>query len=148
MTAVKIRVALLISGAEGVVVMERLRAGERYVVLPGGGVEPGETIVESAQREAVEELGLVVEPSVVVADLVVEEPEGERRHIVIAAADPGGPVVLGDGPERALQSQDNQHRPRRMTLDELHRSVRRPAAVFAALEAPGGPLAHPTEVSR
>lgn len=135
--------ALLIRGRDGIVVMERFRSGERYVVLPGGGLEPDETFVDTARREAIEELGLVIAPTMVVADLVAVEAEGERRHVVVAAEDPGGPVALGDGPERALQDEGNRHVPRRMTLDELRSADRRPAAVFAALEAPGGPLGDP-----
>ena len=40
--------------------IERMRAGRHYWVIPGGGVEDGESVAEAAQREAEEELGLPV----------------------------------------------------------------------------------------
>ena len=40
--------------------IKRLRAGRLYYVIPGGGVEDGESIAEAAQREAEEELGVGV----------------------------------------------------------------------------------------
>lgn len=43
-----------------VALIERHRAGIHYFVIPGGGVEAGESIEEAALREAVEELGVPV----------------------------------------------------------------------------------------
>ncbi len=44
-----------------ILMIHRKRDGEVYYVVPGGGVEEGETVVEAAYRETDEETGLVIE---------------------------------------------------------------------------------------
>ena len=44
-----------------ILMIHRNRDGNLYYIVPGGGVEAGETVVEAAHREADEETGLVIE---------------------------------------------------------------------------------------
>ena len=53
-------VAVVVNGDE-VLVMKRHKNGRDYAVLPGGGVEEGETVAEAALRELQEETTLVAE---------------------------------------------------------------------------------------
>jgi ADP-ribose pyrophosphatase YjhB (NUDIX family) len=55
------RAAVLVARDGRVLLMERQRDGHHYWVLPGGGVEPGETPAAGARRELAEETGLQVE---------------------------------------------------------------------------------------
>jgi 8-oxo-dGTP diphosphatase len=55
------RAGVIVIRNEAVALIERRRAGPRYWVVPGGGVEPGESIEEAAAREAAEELGVEVD---------------------------------------------------------------------------------------
>lgn len=87
---------------DGSILLVRHQKPERapYWVLPGGRLEPGETIPECAVRELFEETGLTVQFSKV---LYVSEFMREGRHTVDitvrATADPDEEARLGSDPE-------------------------------------------------
>lgn len=66
---------LLLPGVTAVVINERneillqLRRDTNTWAPPSGGVEPGETIAETAMREVLEEAGIEIQPEAVVAVL-------------------------------------------------------------------------------
>jgi 8-oxo-dGTP diphosphatase len=87
------RVVIVENGA--VALIERRRDGRTYYVFPGGGVEPGETMREAAQREAEEELGLQVE----VGQLLAEDVYEGEVNAFFAARIVGGDFGSGRGEE-------------------------------------------------
>jgi len=58
-TRVRVGVGLVIRNAEGAVLLER-RSDNGFWGLPGGRIEPGESILQTALREALEETGLTI----------------------------------------------------------------------------------------
>jgi 8-oxo-dGTP diphosphatase len=77
----RIRVAALIQLPGGVVVVRHRRGTASYHLLPGGGVDFGETLEAALKREVAEETGLVAEvgPLLFASDTI--DPGG-TRHVV------------------------------------------------------------------
>jgi 8-oxo-dGTP pyrophosphatase MutT (NUDIX family) len=91
-----LQVSALVLVRDRRVLMVRAR-GRDVLYLPGGKVEPGETAVDAAVREAAEETGLRCTADDLVAFVTVTEPaHGQAPGTVVAMAlftvRPGGPL--------------------------------------------------------
>jgi 8-oxo-dGTP pyrophosphatase MutT (NUDIX family) len=98
--------------------MERFRDGERYFVLPGGGVEEGETPSVAAARELLEETSLAAE---VVSEVVAfVSAKGELHKLFLCKCDSHAEPALGtESVEAAAMSAQNTFLPRWVSLAEL-----------------------------
>lgn len=98
------RAAVVIVDGDRVLLMHRRKKGEDYYVVPGGGIEAGETPEEAAVREAKEETGLDVTLD---RKLRVFDDDGRRGHYFLATRFSG--VQRVGGPERERMSPENRY---------------------------------------
>lgn len=94
---IRIRVAVTIVRDSKILLVQHEKHGRRYWLLPGGGLEYGETAAECGARELMEETGLEVQ----VGDLFfISEsipPDGHRHvlNLYYQGMYRGGTIVVG-----------------------------------------------------
>lgn len=134
-TQPRIRVAAVIVENGQVLLVRHEKNGQTYWLLPGGGVDTGETLHEALVREVFEETGLTIRPGrlLLVADGI--PPDGHRHIVHICfAAEASGTVGTSHDP-RVTDS-------RYIPLDTLDTIDFRPAigaALTGALRTPPFP---------
>ena len=92
----RIRVSAILSWKERVLLCRHEKPGREYWLLPGGGVNSGESLVDALHRELAEEIGidedLPVEGPVAIVDSIAPVRSFAAKHVVhiIFAGDLGG----------------------------------------------------------
>ncbi|MBA3424811.1 MAG: NUDIX domain-containing protein [Rubrobacteraceae bacterium] len=137
-----IRIAAVIERS-GALLLVRHKKPDRepYWVLPGGRLEPGETIPECAEREVAEETGL---SGTFAGILYVSEFLRDGRHTVDVAArvevDRHAEATLGSDPEVAPGTEPTLSELRWVGVDELRSIGLLPAGIKERLltDAAGG----------
>jgi 8-oxo-dGTP diphosphatase len=108
------RAAVFIIEQDKILLLYRNKNGKEYYVVPGGGVESGETPEQAAMRELKEETGL----DVVLGEKIGEfEDDFNHQFFYIAESWSGSPVLGGEELER--QSPTNTYRLEWVLIEKL-----------------------------
>ena len=147
----RIRVSALLRWNDRVLLCRHEKPGKEYWLLPGGGVDSGESLVDALRRELLEEVGIddpmPFEGPIAIVDSIAPERSFAAKHVVhiIFSSDLGGRSL------EAVTSADAAVRGHRLfalgELDEivLHPPIQRflqrwtpgdPAVYLGALWAP------------
>jgi len=144
LTEPRLRVAVLLRWQNRILLCRQEKPGREYWLLPGGGVDGGETLTEALRRELGEELDLwdefPLEGPIVVAESIAPGWQPGDRHVVH--------VVFGaDLSHRSLEDVETRdaavHGARLFTLDELEEIVLHPPITrFVQRWRPGDPAVY------
>ena len=140
----RIRVSALLGWQGRVLLCRHVKPGKEYWLLPGGGVNSGESLIDALHRELAEEVGiedrLSFEGPVAIVDSIAPVSTFTPKHVVhiIFSAD------LGDRSLEAVTSVDAAVRGHRLfTLGELDEVVLHPPLQrFLARWRPGDPVVY------
>ena len=140
----RIRVSAILRWRERLLLCRHEKPGKEYWLLPGGGVNSGESLVDGLHRELEEELGVgkdvLLEGPVAIADSISPVRSFAPKHVVhiIFAGD-----LTGQSLER-VTSRDAAVRGRRLFgVDELDGIVLHPPIQrFLARWQPGDPVVY------
>ena len=140
----RIRVSALLRWQDRILLIRHEKPGKEYWLLPGGGVNSGESLVDGLRRELGEELGiedrLPLEGPVAIVDSIAPERSFAAKHVVhiLFAGDLGGRSL------EAVTSVDAAVRGHRLFgLGELEEIVLHPPIQrFLARWQPGDPVVY------
>lgn len=126
------RAAVVIVDKGRVALIKRVNDRGEYYLFPGGGPEAGESLEETAVREAYEELGLHVRVNGL---LCIVEYKGREQHF-FAAEIAGGAFGTGEGEEYSLppDSPLGTYAPVWIELQRLQQLHVRPAELVRLIE--------------
>ncbi|GGD78833.1 NUDIX domain-containing protein [Microbacterium murale] len=102
-----VRAVAVVLNDGALLVIAREKDGRRYSVLPGGGIEPGETPEQACRRELLEETGLEGD----VLDRLDVDNGPDREAVYFAVSVRLWKLRLG-GPEVERESSTNRYTPR------------------------------------
>jgi 8-oxo-dGTP diphosphatase len=140
----RIRVSAILRWRGRILLCRHEKPGREYWLLPGGGVNSGESLVDALHRELVEEIGIEddvpVEGPVAIADSISPARTFAPKHVVhiIFAGDLSGRSL------EAVTSQDGAVRGHRLfAVNELDSVVLHPPIQrFLARWQPGDPVVY------
>ncbi len=121
------RVILIQDGK--IALIRRVKNEAEYYVVPGGGIEDGETAEQTAIREGKEELGLEVS-----IDRLIHIDEWHGVHHFFLVKSLSGVFGTGTGPEFYNHAEEKGiYEPVWMDLEKVHEIELRPSSILQKL---------------
>lgn len=99
MTQPRVRVGVIIPHEDQILLVRHRKGDKTYWMLPGGGLDFGETFAQCAEREVHEETGLTIKAERVLYLSEAICPKGSRHvlNIFMLASLEGGSLVIPEG---------------------------------------------------
>ena len=134
----RVRVAVALIGPGGLLLVRHQKKDRSYWLIPGGGLEYGESMREAAHRELLEETGLEVEVGAFLMAAESLAPDRSRHvvHVIFRGSVTGGTLCLGD--EHMEPHERRIVEVRWVPLEEVRRVVMHPPfgeQILTALQA-------------
>lgn len=107
-----------------ILLIHRLKKGEEYFVLPGGGIEDDETPEVTVKREIYEETGLKVIS--LISDFKIVDVNGQDSFIYYLKLEDGIPELVGE--EKEYSHPDDWYNPEWFDIDILNQTNVYPVA--------------------
>ena len=108
------RATVFVLDKNRVLLIHRFKNGNEYYVIPGGGIEDGETPSDAAVRELKEETSLDVALGEKIGEL---EEDGNRQYFYLAQSWSGTPTL--GGPEAERNSPENHYQLEWIPIEKL-----------------------------
>jgi ADP-ribose pyrophosphatase YjhB (NUDIX family) len=140
----RVRVSAVLRWDDQILLCRHEKPGKEYWLLPGGGVDAGESLTDALHRELYEEIGIdeeiPVEGPVAIVDSIAPKKSQSQKHVVQI-------IFAGDLTGRSLEaarSEDAAVRGHRLfRLEELDAVVLHPPLQrFLQRWQPGDPIAY------
>ncbi len=110
------RAGVIVCSGEEILLIQRIKGDRQYWVIPGGGIDEGETALEAACRELWEELELVVQQDRLQLFCQIQNQGNDETYYQIEIEKK---EFVIHGEEKARSSENNVYIPMWVNKNEL-----------------------------
>lgn len=102
---------------QSILLIHRFKEDRDYYVIPGGGQNPSETALETAQREIAEEIGWQVKQEEMSPAFTIHNQSREEVYFLYKTDRTDTPTIQGEEKER--ENRNNRYLPCWVSIHEL-----------------------------